>query len=191
MMKLCFGLRVAWPGSMKRITILGLVCATAVSTFSGCDDEALVTIEGSLALEDGEGETGFEFDVATPLAATADQATPDCAAGGCVIRLGDDCQPDAFELWIDRGVAGEPWLGFDAFDLSITESGATVLATVAASDGEVTYSSAGSAACVVTDLSTIDRSGDAVIDVDCDLAAAPDLAAHLSAHLVVSGCTVE
>jgi hypothetical protein len=177
---------------MKRILMTCLVCAIAAITFSGCDDDVeYVTVEGSLGLDMESGETGFEFDVTTPLAATADQATPDCAAGGCIIHLGDDCQPDSFELWIDRGTAGEPGLGFDMFDLTISEGGATVLASVAATDGEVTYSSDGSAACEVTDISTIDRSGDAVIDVECDLAADPDLAAHASAHLVISGCAVE
>jgi len=177
---------------MKRTLISFTILAIAAFTLIGCDDdESYVTVEGSLGLDRGAGPMGFEFDVPTPLASTVEQATPDCAAGGCVIHLGDDCQPDSFELWIDRGVAGDQELGFQTFELSISEGGATVLAKVASTDGEVSYSSSGSAECLVSDLSMIDASGDAVVDIDCVLAADPDLTAHATAHLVISGCTVE
>jgi len=177
---------------MKHLTPLLTVLLVAVA-LSGCsDDENYVTIEGSLSLELGYAEAGFNFDAATPLVSDAQQATPGCAAGWCLIRLGDGCEPTSLEVFLERGADGEQGYGFETFDVSISEGEAVVEASVAATEGDVFYTSSGSAACTVSDLSGVSADGTASLAVDCDLSSDDaNRTAHANADLFLDGCMVE
>lgn len=176
---------------MRKKYFISLIPILAFSSFLGCDDGEMVTIEGSMSLDLDYADTGFEFSAGTPLVSEAEEATPGCAAGGCRITVDEHWDPVSLELWLDRGTDGEQGLGFRSFDVTITEGEALVSAMVAATDGDVSYSSSGAAHCVVSDLSAVSNDGSASLSVDCDLLSNANQNAHASADLHLTGCTVD
>ena len=107
------------------------------------------------------------------------------------MRLNDNGEVSALELWLQRGNTTPDQLGFRGFDVTLTESEAPVEAMVMATDGEVTYAASGSANCAISDLSLVSRNGDAELSLDCELASDQGDTAQASATLTFSGCSVE
>ncbi len=172
-----------------KITITLLTIVAAASLFAGCaDNENLPTIRGNLEIQLDEGQTGFDFSSRVPLVSNPENASPGCASGGCTLTYDAEGQPVAFELWLDRGTAGEVGAGFRSFDLSLSDGEVAVVASVEATNGEQSFASAGGANCSVTSLADLDGGGELALEIDCDLVSLEGDEATASAELYLDGC---
>lgn len=176
---------------LHKLQILLLVPVLAFA-FIGCSDDGdFTTIEGSLALELPEGETGFDFESAVPLVSAPEDASSGCAAGECVMSLDAQGEPASLDIWLQRGLDGDQGLGFRTFEVSLTEGSAAVAATVAATNGEETFYGSGGANCAVSDLSSVEADGTVALVVDCELFSDDNETIHATADVLIEGCIVQ